>query len=174
MREFVAREQESVKSATSSDVMPKVLQGRCPPYGDSITYWPLIEILRSLLQVQEDESNETLQLRFMAFVNEALTKAARTEQSEEIASTILRSIGPGLRVGMNSPDGQNNKRHTSVQDVSINAAHTQLVASNRQRKRPCSVHGVCCSKHWHRCNRSLSWLTICNGPMKPCSTCSNI
>ena len=106
VREFVAREQESVKSSTSSDIAPKVLQGRCPPYGDSITYWPLIEILRSLLQVQEDESNETLQLRFMAFVNETLKEAKRTEQSEEIASTILRSIGPGLRVGMNSSDGQ--------------------------------------------------------------------
>jgi len=106
VREFVAREQESVKSATSSDGAPKVLQGRCPPYGDGITYWPLVEILRSLLLVQEDESNETLQLRFTAFVNETLTKATRTESSEEIASTILRSIGPGLRVGMNALDGQ--------------------------------------------------------------------
>ena len=83
VREFVAREQESVKSSTSSDIAPRVLQGRCPPYGDSITYWPLVEILRTLLQVQEDESNEILQLRFMAFVNETLTKAMRTEQSEE-------------------------------------------------------------------------------------------
>ena len=110
VREFVAREQEAVKSANSSDVMPRVLHGRCPPYGDSITYWPLVEILRSLLEVQEDESNETLQLRFTAFVNETLAKATRTEPSEEIASTILRSIGPGLRVGMDAVDGQQDIR----------------------------------------------------------------
>ncbi|GAC1432722.1 MAG: hypothetical protein NVS4B1_36260 [Ktedonobacteraceae bacterium] len=96
VREFVAREQESVKSATSNDAPPRVLLGRCPPYGESITYWPLIEILRSLLQVQEDESNETLQLRFTAFVNETLTNAKRSEASDEIVTTILRSIGQGL------------------------------------------------------------------------------
>ncbi len=104
VREFVAREQESVKSATSNDVAPRVLQGRCPPYGESITYWPLIEILRSLLQVQEDESNDTLQARFTTFVNETLTNAKRTEASDEIATTILRSIGQGLSTA--SLDGQ--------------------------------------------------------------------
>ncbi|GAC1401147.1 MAG: hypothetical protein NVSMB49_14920 [Ktedonobacteraceae bacterium] len=104
VREFIAREQESAKSATSNESAPKVLQGRCPPYGESITYWPLVEILRSLLQVQEDESNEALQLRFMEFVNETLTRGKRTESSEEIATTILRSIGQGLSAS--TLDGQ--------------------------------------------------------------------
>ncbi len=106
VREFVAREQESVKSATSNDFMPHVLHGRCPPYGESITYWPLIEILRSLLQVQEDESNEILQQRFTTFVNETLTNAKRTEASDEIVTTILRSIGQGLSTNSVALDGQ--------------------------------------------------------------------
>ncbi|GAC1356248.1 MAG: hypothetical protein NVS4B11_31300 [Ktedonobacteraceae bacterium] len=111
VREFVAREQEVSRSATSNDGTPKVLQGRCPPYGDSITYWPLVEILRSLLQVQEDESNETLQLRFTTFVNETLTQAKRTESSEEIATTILRSIGRSLSTSMTSLDEQGTHEH---------------------------------------------------------------
>ena len=106
VREFVAREQESVKSANSNDVMPCILHGRCPPYGESITYWPLIEILRSLLQVQEDESNEILQQRFTTFVNETLTNAKRTEASDEIVTTILRSIGQGLSTNSVALDGQ--------------------------------------------------------------------
>ncbi len=106
VREFVAREQESVKSATSNDAVPRVLHGRCPPYGESITYWPLIEILRSLLQVQEDESNEILQQRFTTFVNETLTNAKRTEASDEIVTTILRSIGQGLSTSTVALDGQ--------------------------------------------------------------------
>ncbi len=109
VREFVAREQESVKSAASNDTPPRVLQGRCPPYGESITYWPLIEILRSLLQVQEDESNETLQLRFTTFVNETLANAKRSEASDEIASTILRSIGQGLSTNPTALDGQSTR-----------------------------------------------------------------
>jgi len=106
VREFIAREQEAVRSSTSSEVAPTVLQGRCPPYGESITYWPLVEILRSLLHVQEDESNETLQLRFTEFINDTLTRAQRTESSEEIATTILRSIGQGLSASMTTLDGQ--------------------------------------------------------------------
>ncbi len=96
VREFVRREQEAAHSAGLNEAVPRVLQGRCPPYGESITYWPLIEILRSLLQVQEDENDETLQQRFTEFVNQALLNAKRTESSEEIATTILRSIGRGL------------------------------------------------------------------------------
>ncbi len=106
VREFVAREQEAARSATPNDGVPRVLQGRCPPYGESITYWPLIEILRSLLNVQEDESDETLQLRFTTFVNETLANAKRTEASDEIVSTILRSIGQDLSVNAASLDGQ--------------------------------------------------------------------
>src|SRR5713226_3648197 len=54
VREFITREQEAAKSASSDGGLtrPRVLAGRCPPYGESITYWPLIEILRSLLSTQ--------------------------------------------------------------------------------------------------------------------------
>src|SRR6266487_1021926 len=56
-REFIAREQEAAKSASSGGQLtrPRVLVGRCPPYGESITYWPLIEILRSLLSTESKE-----------------------------------------------------------------------------------------------------------------------
>ncbi len=101
VREFVQREQEAARN--SDEAVPRVLQGRCPPYGESITYWPLIEILRSLLQVQEDEDDETLQRRFTEFVQQTLLNAKRTEPSEEIATTILRSIGRGLSA---TTDGQ--------------------------------------------------------------------
>ncbi|HEY4385773.1 MAG TPA: AAA family ATPase, partial [Ktedonobacteraceae bacterium] len=68
----------------------------CPPYGEGITYWPLIEILRSLLQAQEDETIEALQERFVQFVGEVLKRAGRSESAEEIAQTLLRSIGRDL------------------------------------------------------------------------------
>jgi predicted ATPase/class 3 adenylate cyclase len=98
MREFIAREQERQKSASSlgrgND--PKILRGRCPPYGEGLTYWPLIEILRSLLQAQEGETIEALQERFFLLVNETLKSAKRSESAEEISETLLRSIGRDL------------------------------------------------------------------------------
>ena len=45
----LARELE----ASSSDVA-RVLTGRCLPYGDGITYWPLFEIVRDLVGEDED------------------------------------------------------------------------------------------------------------------------
>ncbi len=97
VREFIAREQDLVKSAASSNLRPpRVLKGRCPPYGEGITYWPLIEILRSLLDVQDSENNEVLQERFVQFLREIFLLAKRTEAPEEIAETLLRRIGRGL------------------------------------------------------------------------------
>src|SRR6266849_10553295 len=95
VREFIAREQEKVKSASAVDklILPKVLQGRCPPYGEGITYRPLVEVLNSLLQVQEDENSETVQERFFEFVRQTLNNARSSEDATEVANAIIRSIG---------------------------------------------------------------------------------
>src|SRR5579885_3880948 len=125
VREFIAREQELAKSASSASdiIMPRVLQGRCPPYGEGITYWPLIEILRSLLQVQDDESSETLQKRFMIFVKETLERARRNEPAEEIASAILRRIGRNLDSSSSTSDGQAS-RALLVRESQLNSPKT--------------------------------------------------
>src|SRR5579859_112630 len=98
VREFISRELELVKSASSTGkrVEPKVLVGRCPPYGEGITYWPLIEILRSLLQVQEGESNDDLEKRLIEAVYNTLAAAKSSESADEIGNSIFRSIGRGL------------------------------------------------------------------------------
>lgn len=97
-REFIAREQDLAKnvSTRSQIVAPLVLYGRCPPYGEGITYWPLIEILRSLLQVQANESSNVLQQRFIEFVRTTMEKAQRSESVEEITTVLLQRIGKGL------------------------------------------------------------------------------
>lgn len=123
VREFLAREQEATKSASAvgNVIPPRIVQGRCPPYGEGITYWPLIEILRSLLHVQENESIEESQQRFVSFVGELLSNTQQpVESTEEIANTILRSIGSGLsgtaqkqdkQVAHNSHDHSNHHEH---------------------------------------------------------------
>jgi len=90
IRDFIEREQERFKSASSigNTPPPKVLMGRCPPYGEGITYWPLVEILRSLLQVQDDDNPDTFQLRFIEFVRNLLNTAQRSESTDEIARIV--------------------------------------------------------------------------------------
>src|SRR5712692_7691671 len=95
VREFITREQDAAKSASRDNrlIAPRVLQGRCPPYGEGITYWPLVEILRSLLNVQDGESREALEKRFIDFVRDTLTRAKRNEDAEQVTNALIRSIG---------------------------------------------------------------------------------
>ena len=98
VRDFIAREQEAAKCTSTDEGLsaPRVLQGRCPPYGEGITYWPLVEILRSLLGAQDGESREVLERRFNEYVREILAKARPNEDATQIASALIRSIGSGL------------------------------------------------------------------------------
>ncbi len=103
VREFIQREEETAKSASNIQrlVMPRVLQGRCPPYGEGITYWPLIEILRSLVQAREGEGSDVLEKRLVEVVDDTLTAAKSSEDPAQIAGALIRSAGVGLsnRVG---------------------------------------------------------------------------
>src|SRR5205085_546242 len=88
VREFITREQDTAKSASHDHrlVAPRVLEGRCPPYGEGITYWPLVEILRSLLNAQDGETREDLENRFVEFVYNTLAQAKRNEDIEQVTN----------------------------------------------------------------------------------------
>ncbi len=130
IHEFIQREQERFKStsALSNRLPPKVLTGHCPPYGEGITYWPLVEILRSLLDVHDDDNVDMLQQRFIDLVRDTLTNAKRSELTEEIASTILRSIGRSLSGKAILPERNRAKRDTppNTHTVSSKQPSTQI------------------------------------------------
>src|SRR5437868_6540591 len=95
VREFLQSEEETSKCTTCEDrlVAPRILQGRCPPYGEGVTYRPLVEILNSLLNVRIDDTSETLESRFEDFVRETLIAAKSAEDPVEVAYAIIRSVG---------------------------------------------------------------------------------
>ncbi len=47
---------EFIRWAASQERAPLVVRGRCLPYGDGITYWPLSEILRSIADVSDTDT----------------------------------------------------------------------------------------------------------------------
>ena len=47
--------QEFVRWTELQDDPPRVLRGRCLPYGDGITYWPFSEILRGIAEVADTD-----------------------------------------------------------------------------------------------------------------------
>ncbi|HZR40627.1 MAG TPA: adenylate/guanylate cyclase domain-containing protein [Ktedonobacteraceae bacterium] len=133
VREFIAREQELAKSASARSriVAPQVLQGRCPPYGEGLTYWPLIEILRSLLQVQSNESSDVIQQRFTEFVRTTMEKAERPEPVEEITMVLLQRIGHRLS-GTTSSLSEENQRNVLRPDPQAKAGTANPMSSAAQ------------------------------------------
>ena len=119
IREFIEREETAARCTTCDDipVEPRVLKGHCPPYGEGITYWPLVEILRSLIQVREGESGEALEQRFVEFVHETLRKAKRAEEVDLVTNVLLQSIGRGLRGDPNLYDRRDIQRSTHNKDT---------------------------------------------------------
>jgi class 3 adenylate cyclase/tetratricopeptide (TPR) repeat protein len=45
-----------------------VLKGRCLPYGDGITFWPLIEVVREAAEIADDDTPNTAMSRLMEVV----------------------------------------------------------------------------------------------------------
>ncbi len=97
-REFIERELEAARCTNCEEVPvePRVLQGHCPSYGEGLTYWPFVEILRSLIQVQDGENGTELEERFIDFVHQTLRPTRRSEDIDKIASVLLQSMGQGL------------------------------------------------------------------------------
>lgn len=98
-REFLARELTAARRTTCDEtpVEPRVLAGHCPPYGEGITYWPLVEMLRALIGGSSQEQGEELERRFVEFVRTVLRRAKRSEDVDQVAEVLLQGIGRGLR-----------------------------------------------------------------------------
>ena len=67
------------------DLEARVVRGRCLPYGEGITYWPVVEVLKQLDDVPADE-NAAVAIRSLLGETEATTSA------EEIAWAFRKTL----------------------------------------------------------------------------------
>ncbi len=73
-----------------------VVRGRCLPYGESITYWPLAEIVRDLIGADEDREESS---------REAIAaRLADDPKAELIASVVADTVGLGGSAGTTSEE----------------------------------------------------------------------
>ena len=80
-QEFVA-----TLSAGTAGPEPTLVRGRCLPYGDGVTYWPLAEVLKSLSGVRDSDPPETTLERIRAFGGEHVTEAFATNPRKATAA----------------------------------------------------------------------------------------
>ncbi|HKS69637.1 MAG TPA: adenylate/guanylate cyclase domain-containing protein, partial [Ktedonobacterales bacterium] len=83
----------AVISPSSDDGLPLVLEGRCPQYGEAITYWPLAEMVRALCNFTAITPREEARTRLLACVRAILSNAGRTEDAVQIAAYLGYTIG---------------------------------------------------------------------------------
>lgn len=91
IREFL--EAVSMGAETEDAPAPLVLEGRCPPYGEGVTYWPLAEMLRSHCQFAAMQPREAARAQLLACVRDALTTAGRSDDPEQVAAYLGHTIG---------------------------------------------------------------------------------
>ena len=72
---------------------PLLLEGRCPPYGEDITYWPLAEMLRLYCGVTALEKPERARAKILASVRRRFAAVGRAEDPEVIAAYLGHTIG---------------------------------------------------------------------------------
>lgn len=73
--------------------MPRVLEGRCPQYGEAITYWALAEMLRSLCDFTALDAPEAARAKLLDCVRDILSTAERPEDPEVLAAYLGHTIG---------------------------------------------------------------------------------
>ena len=67
---------------TRHEAEASVLGGRCLPYGDGITFWPLVELTRAAAGIEPDDSSD-----------EAISKIGALVDDDEIASRVASAVG---------------------------------------------------------------------------------
>lgn len=88
---------------------PRVLEGRCPQYGEAITYWPLAEMLRSLCDFGALDAPEAARAKLLDCVRDIIRTAQRPEDAEVLAAYLGHTIGiesPERRQAMLPSDSQ--------------------------------------------------------------------
>ncbi|MDQ6915856.1 MAG: AAA family ATPase, partial [Actinomycetota bacterium] len=94
---------ELAKRLEAQEAAPAFREGRCLPYGSSIVYWPLSEVLRAEAQIADGDDAEVAWRKLSGHLGDLLGDAPDepgAEPAERKAAVIARLLGIGA-----PPDG---------------------------------------------------------------------
>jgi class 3 adenylate cyclase/tetratricopeptide (TPR) repeat protein len=76
-----------------------VLRGRCLAYGDGITFWPLLEVVRAAARIAEDDSPESAREKIGGLLGDADVSAADRAKVVDRVSSAIGLGGDSYPVG---------------------------------------------------------------------------
>ena len=62
----------------------RVIRGRCLPYGDGITFWPIVEVVREAAGIREEEPPESARMRLASLLG---------ADSSDVADRVASAVG---------------------------------------------------------------------------------
>jgi class 3 adenylate cyclase len=83
---------EFVEAAETQEPAPVVVRGRCLPYGDGVTYWPLAEILKDLAGIRDTDPPQAALERVRALGADLISTDVATHPAKATAALAF-SIG---------------------------------------------------------------------------------
>ena len=89
--------QDSIAALERGEPAPNVVRGRCLPYGEAVTYWPLAEILKNVAGVLDSETSHAALDKIRAVAGALLT-------SEHAADSTRSTAALAYTVGLEDPD----------------------------------------------------------------------
>ena len=122
---------EFVAWAEGLDPAPTIVRGRCLPYGDGVTYWPLAEILKGLAHIRDSDATEVALERVQRLGADLITADVATHP-EKATAALAYSIGvedPAFSFGSMEPREVSLKIHAAWRSLfSSLAARAPVVA----------------------------------------------
>jgi len=85
--------EELLHVLSSSAEPPRVLRGRCPAYGEGLTYWPLAEMLKQECGIKDNDPAPTVGEKLHARVLHVCGPVFGPEESERIAADLATVLG---------------------------------------------------------------------------------
>jgi class 3 adenylate cyclase/tetratricopeptide (TPR) repeat protein len=83
---------EFLESARAATPQARVVRGRCLPYGEGITYWPLAEILKSIAGVLDSDSPDVA-LDKIRTAGVQISLPGPAEEAERAISALAYTVG---------------------------------------------------------------------------------
>ena len=89
--------QDSIAALERGEPAPNVVNGRCLPYGEGVTYWPLAEILKNVAGVLDSEPSDAALEKIRAAGGALLT-------AEHAADSARSTAALAYTVGLEDPE----------------------------------------------------------------------
>ncbi len=88
--------EELLRTLGSDAAPPHVLRGRCPAYGEGLTYWPLAEMVKQECAVKDTDPPPTVREKLRTGVLEICEPLFGKEESETISADLAAVLGVEL------------------------------------------------------------------------------